>query len=204
LAAIKSSRLAQRDEEERAQLDEGRAAAEEEELRRWLESLQAQHAILVQRKHELAITSPIRGEMITWNAPELLTSRPVSRGQHLLTVADLDGPWILELRLPDHRAGHLLDAQKARGRDLAVSFILATDPNTRYRGRIDDVARTTELDESETPSLIVRVRFAENQIGLLRPGATVIAKIHCGRRSLGFVWFHELIEFVQSRVLFRW
>ncbi len=37
----------------------------------------------------------------------------------------------------------------------------------------------------------------------LRPGATVTAKVYCGRRSLGYVWFHDLLAFVQSRILFR-
>jgi hypothetical protein len=36
-----------------------------------------------------------------------------------------------------------------------------------------------------------------------RPGATVVARIHCGRRALGYVWLHEVWEFIQSRVLFR-
>ena len=36
-----------------------------------------------------------------------------------------------------------------------------------------------------------------------RPGATVIARIHCGRRSLGYVWLHEVWEFIQTRILFR-
>jgi hypothetical protein len=27
--------------------------------------------------------------------------------------------------------------------------------------------------------------------------------INCGPRSLGYVWFHDLIAFVQSQILFR-
>ena len=37
----------------------------------------------------------------------------------------------------------------------------------------------------------------------LRPGADVMAKIYCGRRSLGYVWFHDVINFIHSRVLFK-
>ncbi|HYO23927.1 MAG TPA: HlyD family efflux transporter periplasmic adaptor subunit [Lacipirellulaceae bacterium] len=37
----------------------------------------------------------------------------------------------------------------------------------------------------------------------LKVGADVKAKIHCGRASIGYVWFHELWEFIQSRILFR-
>ena len=45
-----------------------------------------------------------------------------------MTVADLEGPWGLELRIPDDRVGHVLDALPKGGGTLDVSFILATDP----------------------------------------------------------------------------
>ncbi|MBS0260866.1 MAG: hypothetical protein JSS02_02830 [Planctomycetes bacterium] len=35
-----------------------------------------------------------------------------------------------------------------------------------------------------------------------KPGATVLAKIHCGRRPLGYVWLHDVYDFIKSRVLF--
>ena len=31
----------------------------------------------------------------------------------------------------------------------------------------------------------------------LRPGATVMAKVHCGQTSVGYAWFHDVIAFVQ-------
>jgi multidrug efflux pump subunit AcrA (membrane-fusion protein) len=37
----------------------------------------------------------------------------------------------------------------------------------------------------------------------LKYGADVKAKIHCGREPVGYVLFHELWEFIQSRILFR-
>jgi multidrug efflux pump subunit AcrA (membrane-fusion protein) len=37
----------------------------------------------------------------------------------------------------------------------------------------------------------------------LKVRADVKAKIHCGREAVGFVLFHELWEFIQSRILFR-
>jgi hypothetical protein len=36
----------------------------------------------------------------------------------------------------------------------------------------------------------------------LRDGAQVTARVDCGRRSLAFVLFHDLVETVQSKVLF--
>ena len=34
-------------------------------------------------------------------------------------------------------------------------------------------------------------------------GVTVQGKVHCGRRSLGYVWFHDLLSFIQAKVFFR-
>jgi hypothetical protein len=36
--------------------------------------------------------------------------------------------------------------------------------------------------------------FDETGMPNLRPGATVYARIHCGRKPLGYVWFHQLLE----------
>src|SRR5690606_5960269 len=112
------------------------------------------------------------------------------RGQALLTVADLDGPWILELRVADDRAGHVLEARSKQD-DLEVTFLLASDPQHEYQGRITDVALATELDEAHDSALRVTVEFPKRDVPGLRPGATAIAKIHCGRRSLGYVWLHD-------------
>ena len=77
------------------------AAAEEENLRVLLKGLQRQQQILEQRQQELSVISPIDGQIITWNLDERLMDRPVERGQMLMEVADLNGPWCLELNLPD-------------------------------------------------------------------------------------------------------
>lgn len=51
--------------------------------------------------------------------------------------------------------------------------------------------------------MLIKVAIDKKDLPNLRPGATVTAKIYCGRRSIGYVWFHDLIAFVQSRILFR-
>jgi hypothetical protein len=45
----------------------------------------------------------------------------------------------------------------------------------------------------------LRKELPENAI---RPGAAVNAKINCGKRAIGYVWFHDAIEYLQSRVIF--
>lgn len=178
-------------------------AAEVEELSIRQQNLEAQHKLLAEQAKDLKIISPIAGQVTTWNVTDLLADRPVQRGQALLRVADTAGPWTLELNLPDRRAGHVRAAQQALQTDLPVSFILASDPSATYQGRLREVAMSAEVDEEHGSAVRVIAAAEPGQTSDLRPGASVVAKIHCGRRSLGYVWFHELIEFVQSRVLFK-
>jgi multidrug efflux pump subunit AcrA (membrane-fusion protein) len=178
-------------------------ASEVEELLVRQKNLQEQHALLAEQAKDLKIVSPIAGQVITWNVTDLLADRPVQRGQALLRVADTAGPWTLDLNLPDRRAGHVRAAQRTMQRDLPVSFLLASDAAATYQGRIREVAMAAEVDEEHGSAVRVLAATDPGQTPDLRPGASVVAKIHCGRRSLGYVWFHELIEFVQSRVLFK-
>ena len=204
LAATKAARVSSSSATGKDQLLVNQMAAEEEELREWLTSLRQQQQLLNERKENLIARSPINGEVITWDLANLLTARPVAKGDILMTVADTKGPWVLELLLVDRRVGHLRDALLDLGEELEVSFILATNPSVTLHGKIKKVAKSTTIDETHGLSLPVTVDITESDIHQhLRPGAKVSAKIQCGRRSIGYVWLHEVFEFIQSRVLFR-
>ena len=173
-------------------------AADEAETKEQLAGLLAQREILEQQQADLVVRSPLAGQALTWNLEELLAARPVERGQSLLTVADLNGPWVVELHVADKRAGHVLAARESQQPELNVSFALSADPGTVYQGRLVDTALSTELDDNGEVTVRAIVAFDRAQVKALRPGATVQARIDCGRRALGYVWFHELFEFVQS------
>ncbi len=177
-------------------------AADAAELQALLKSLKEQHEILKQQQAQLNVCSPIAGHVLTWSLQQLLENRPVKLGQVLMRVADTDGPWVMELSVPDHRIGHVLEAQRELGQDLRVSFILATDPNATHDKTIGKIAMSTELDDSDEPVVLVNVDIEREEFDKLRPGATVIAKIYCGRRSIGYVWLHDLFEAIQTRILF--
>jgi biotin carboxyl carrier protein len=69
----------------------------------------------------------------------------------------------------------------------------------------DELLKLVDLPESSSPA--VTGVAAEEAIGELKKnlkvGADVKVKIHCGRAAIGYVWFHEVWEFIQSRILFR-
>jgi multidrug efflux pump subunit AcrA (membrane-fusion protein) len=198
LAAVQAERLTNPRNGAKSGRDTHQLTADEEELKELLNGLDQQRAVLEQQRDDLVIRSPIDGETLTWNLRELLEARPVERGQALLTVADLKGPWIVELCVPDHRTGHVLAAREALKPDLDVSFALASEPGTEYAGRVSEVALSSDVDETTGPNVLVTVEFDRSQVAGLRPGATVLAKVDCGRRAVGYVWLHELFEFIQT------
>ena len=133
-----------------------------------------------------------------------LKSLPVQRGQMLLTVADPSQPWQLELRMPEGRMGHVAAAQKRRKPDLAVDYQLATEPGTTFNGTITEVQLAAEVHGEEGNTVLIKVAINKDELPHLRPGTTVTGRVFCGHRPLGYVWFHDVWAFVQSRVLFRY
>ncbi len=194
-------------EEDLTESQQNQASAQLTELRQKLANLQTQWGILQQKRAELAVHSPAEGLVITWDVEHLLEHRPVTRGQRLLQIADTQGPWRVELNVPENAMGHVTEAQGESEGPMPVSFVLATDPSTRYHGTIEEVHRRAEVREEEGSTVLVRVAIDPAEKERLRkylmPGAGVSAKIDCGRCSVGYDLFHEIVAWCQ-RTWFRW
>ena len=121
----------------------------------------------------------------------------------MLQVADPSGPWEIEVLMPEKYMGHLIRAQRKLGEQLAVDFILATDPDRKHVGVLDDVHASAEVDPEEGNTVKLLVKIDKAQLGELRPGTEVTARVHCGRRPLGYVLFHEALAWVHKHILFR-
>lgn len=177
--------------------------AEQKELDVKHKVLEVKKALYEQREQDLVIRAPIDGVVVSWDVAKTLRSRPIMTGQVVLEIADLDQPLTLELELPEKREGHLDEyaaQQNLTGPDaeLAVTYILATDPDEPLEAvmKLDSVSM--RADANEEHGAIIKMHAIPDQGSLRRlqprPGAKVIAKIHCGRRSSGFVFFHEIYE----------
>jgi multidrug efflux pump subunit AcrA (membrane-fusion protein) len=174
------------------------------EGRQELNSLNAQYTLYTKKKEDLVVKSPAKGRIVTWDLQNRLIERPVQRGQVLMRVADTDADWQLELRMPEDRMGHIAKAQQKLGYELPVTYILATEPGSPREGTVKEVHLSAEVREEEGSSVLTKVKIDKNELGALRPGMNVTAKVYCGRRSIGYVWFHDLVAFIQSRVIFPW
>jgi multidrug efflux pump subunit AcrA (membrane-fusion protein) len=180
---------------------QGQLAGEEKELEERLAGLEKQLKILEHERDALTVLSPIDGVVLTWETADRLESRPVRRGQRLLTVAQPDGDWLVELFVPDRRIGHVLKARDAT-KELKLDYLIATDPAVTYHETVDSIALSTEPHDGTDASVKVTARISKADLGDLRPGSTVVGKIQCGRRPIGYVWFHDLFESFRTHVLF--
>jgi multidrug efflux pump subunit AcrA (membrane-fusion protein) len=170
-----------------------RLSGEEAGLRAMLGSLERQMKLLDEQQAALTVHSPIAGHVLTWDLPQLLEARPVQRGQVLMTIADPDGPWLLELYVPEKRMSALVKAREGDSK-LPVAYVLATDPGQKHRAQIDDVATSVEPDRIDEPSVLVTVTIEHDRLKNPRPGAGATGRIDCGLRPIAYVWFHDLID----------
>jgi len=201
LASVRALRAAGTSGSERA-VEAGRLAAEEAELVEKITGLREQSAILESELEGLRVTGPIAGTVLTWDLDDLRPGRPVARGQRLMTVASPQSEWELELHVPDDRVGDILRAASREQEPLSIRYLLATEPQTTYDAVLRDIALSSEPYEDEPSAVLMTAALVGAERPPLRPGATVVARIDCGREPLWYVWFGDLIDTIRTRLLF--
>ncbi|MDB4749717.1 HlyD family secretion protein [Rubripirellula sp.] len=179
---------------------EAEVAAEERVLRKEIEGLNAQLALLESQQTSLTIRSPMNGLVDRWDLTQSLQSRPVTHGQYLLDIISESGGWTIELDLPEENVNYVLKQQQQE--PCNCSFRLRSDPTRTYQGTIAEIAGVANL--GVTGKAVVPATFTLNadQIGDLRDGATVVAQVDCGQYPLGFIVFRGLIQWYRSNPWF--
>jgi len=176
-------------------------SADEMRLSTQIASLTRQRDLLQQREDELTIRSPIDGQVLDWELEEQLESRPVSRGDLLVKVADVNGPWVLELDLPDRRTYHVVQAQEQSEEPLPIRFQLVNEPGIQYRAALEQSASIVDLSEDSNEAVVALTgTFDKEEIPHLRHGLNVVARVECGQRSIAYVWTYQLLETVRRRL----
>ena len=191
--------------------ERNRLIGRQAELNQTWASLDAEWQLYKAKEAELEVHSPISGQIITWDVRNRLRSRPVQSGDQLMQLADPADRWRLEVHMPENRMGHISDAQRTlKNENLDVSYILAATghdpPRQDRRGRPQ--CRGADSEEGNTVLIYVELDKTEmeqlRQEQKLKQVAEVTAKVYCGSRPLGYVLLHDLIEFVQSKIFFRY
>jgi multidrug efflux pump subunit AcrA (membrane-fusion protein) len=180
------------------------------------QALDLQLKILDERLESLNVKAPIDGVVTTFQIEQLLLNRPVERGEVLLEIKDDNGKWQLELEVEEKRMGHFFDAQQealaslseadkadpekvAAAMRLPLEFRLATDAEDTFSGTVQSVDYRIQTSEETGSIMLVYASFDIDELPRKpRIGAEVRAKITCGNESLGYVFFGDVVEFVQK------
>ncbi|QDU82107.1 HlyD family secretion protein [Polystyrenella longa] len=161
--------------------------------------LNEQIKMLQESREKLHVRSPIDGVISTWQVEQLLLHRPVNWGESLLEVINENGPWHLEIEVEEDRYGHLVQAQKELNTEtLPVEFILATTPESTYEGEVQEIATRANTSSENTNILQVNIKIDESALPTVRMGSEVRVKINCGKKSLGYVLFGDVVEFLRK------
>jgi hypothetical protein len=183
--------------------EETRFRGEREEAKIRIDALEKRTAKLKERVGKLTILAPIDGVVVTFRLDQLLEDRPVRRGETLMEVMDDTGEWQAELEVAEKRMGHIMRAQEnLKTLNLSVEFVPATSSVDKYEGKMQEIATRSESSEDGAVVEVI-VSTDKSKLPDLRIGAEVSAKINCGERSVGYVFFGDVIEAAQ-RYFFVW
>ena len=187
-----------KDQTERNAIDKSRALNAKK-----IESLESQLILMERKLGYREITSPINGTIITPQVKRKFKDYPVSPNNVLLEVADLEGSWQLELKIPAPKVVYIDKALKANdGKPIDVEFKIGTDPNLTLKGTVEAILPRAVPSENGPPEFRAIVEIAPEQLddlkNELRSGAGATAKILCGKKSLGFVCFYQVYDWVRT------
>lgn len=157
LAVTRSQRLQIRPGDAESRARERRLTAEEDLINQEIRSLQQRAEILLKQREGLTVRAPLAGQVLTWNTQQRLTGRPLRRGDSLLTIADIQGPWQGEFRVPARQSGRLLEYHRREPGSLAENRSAETNGLTETSGpaetnepsETNGLAETNGLPESK-------------------------------------------------------
>lgn len=179
---------------ERLTADDPTLSAKEQRLQTRLESLEEQQRLIEARSQHLQVNAPFAGRVFRHNPQQDLVARPVQRGQLLLELVPDDANWQLEVFVPDHLERYAREALQRDGISPVVRFLLRSAPEREYASKLTELDFAVQIRDGVAVCQGI-ADLSEQDLPELRPGATVIARIDCGTRPIGFVWFRELIHY---------
>ena len=178
------------------------ASADEIVLKTRIESLRKQLQLLKEVRESLTVKSTAAGRISRWDRQGDLVGRNVPQGQLLLEVIATDAGYFAELELLDKDYGYLQELHGEAlnsGTRIECSLRRRSDPDSSYSGVMESLADTVHINHHGERVVQLTVPIVLQRERDVPLGATVIGSIDCGKRSLGFVLFRPVIEWVRSR-----
>lgn len=148
---------------------------------------------------------------------ERVKNQYVKPSDPLLRLGDTNGPFEVELKIPQKHIGQVLRAFGPEpNAKLDVDLLLTSTPTRTFRGvlyrdRVSGEAVPNRDDHNESaPVVIAYVLLDDPSIpedmrvpkNLLVTGVEVHSKIRCGNHAMGYSLFYGLWEFLYEKVIF--
>jgi hypothetical protein len=150
---------------------------------------QAQIDLLEFKLNHVQIVAPMDGVVLSGDL-ERARGMPVQRGKVLFELAPLDR-MTLEVSVPDADAARVHSGQSGE-------FSLQARPEQTFTFTVERVRPQAEI-RKEKNSFVVEADV-ENTMGWLRPGMEGTAKISVGRKPLGWVLTHRMVDWLRMRL----
>lgn len=167
--------------------------------------------------------SRLEWTVLNGNFKDEWLNRPAKPSDPILKLGAKEGPWEIELRIPQKHISQVLkayersDVKEIDGvKVLDVDFLLRSDAMATYRGLLfrdripsEAVPNRDEKDESE-PEVITYVNIDHPSIdpadrlsrGALTSGTEIHAKVRCGKHRMGYSLLYGVWEFFYEKVVF--
>jgi hypothetical protein len=171
---------------------------------------------IVERPIWTVLTSNFGTSNFNFREKEGAEVRP---SEPILRLGAKEGPWELELKIPQKHIGQVLRAFERQGKDrpLDVDFILLGRTTVLYKGKLEygriagEVMPDQEQQTGENePAVLAYVRIEGDDIRTdykiprerLLTSTGVRAKIYCGDYASGYSLFYGVWEFLYEKVVF--
>jgi multidrug efflux pump subunit AcrA (membrane-fusion protein) len=187
-----------------------------------LEAIRSRRGVKGDPKHAgyFDLTSPLNGTVLNSNFLEEFTNRTVKPNEPILRLGNKEGPWVIELKIPQKHIGQVLQAFDSAdpAKELEVDLVLRSTPTRTYKGKLarKDIGGEAQPNRDENneaePVIIAVVRIEGDDIpedyrvpnneNFRVTGTEVLAKIRCGNHALGYSLFYGVWEFAYEKIVF--
>jgi hypothetical protein len=165
------------------------------------------------------LTCPLdKARVLSYDFRDSMLSRSVKPSEPIMRLGNVEGEWVIEIKMPQKYIGHVKEAfEKEQTDKLDVTIIPLSTPTRRFQGKLhrDDVAgeaipNPDDKTESE-PVVRCKVRIEDKDIPesdrmprdlLFAADAEAEVKIDCGNRPMGYSLFHGAWEWFYEKVVF--
>ncbi|MEM7479455.1 MAG: efflux RND transporter periplasmic adaptor subunit, partial [Planctomycetota bacterium] len=184
--------------------EQDRIEAELAQLRIESATLDQQLLLLNETQKSLEITALGAGKVSTWDLSNRLRNRPVETGKALLSTYDPDGPWQLELAIPNNRVGLVMATMKTHKQGAAVRFSLVSDPEQTLEARLEKLASQVVPRNMEDYVLHGHASFDAAELPIRKDGSIANAVIDCGRTPAAWLVIRDAYWAVRSQIQLYW